>query len=93
MKYSTIGTIYEKTGVMLTDSEGNEYPEMVAVPNAYHVNALDLSEEDQAKLSPYIVPVNSPSRIFAGRKDTVFLRFTDRDEWLIMGYEILEKEV
>lgn len=31
MIYDLIGTIYKPTGTMLKDSEGNDYPEMVAV--------------------------------------------------------------
>ena len=92
MRYSTIGTIYEPTGVMLTDSEGNEYPVMVAI-DGYHVNALNLSEDDVVKLTPYMVEVTSPSVVFAGRNDTVFLKFADRDEWLSMGYETVAEGV
>ena len=32
-----IGTIYQKSGTMLTDEEGNEYPEMIAI-DGFHAN-------------------------------------------------------
>ncbi|WP_136487833.1 hypothetical protein [Vibrio sp. H11] len=32
-----IGTLYKETGKILKDSEGNDYPEKVAIPG-YHVN-------------------------------------------------------
>ena len=32
-----VGTLHEPTGTMLTDEEGNEYPEMQAMPG-WHVN-------------------------------------------------------
>ena len=32
-----IGTIYQKSGTMLTDDEGNEYPEMIAI-DGFHAN-------------------------------------------------------
>lgn len=32
-----IGTLYKPTGVTLQDSDGNDYPEMVALPG-YHAN-------------------------------------------------------
>jgi hypothetical protein len=89
MTYSIVGTIYKPTGVILTDNDGNEYPEMEAV-EGYHVNALDLSIEDMEKLQDYIVDVNTPSVVFAGRNDTVCLKFATRDEWLDLGYEIVE---
>lgn len=34
---SLIGDVYHATGILLTDVEGNEYPEVVLVPG-YHVN-------------------------------------------------------
>jgi hypothetical protein len=35
--FDIVGLIYEATGVMLTDAEGNEYPEMAPIPG-WHVN-------------------------------------------------------
>jgi hypothetical protein len=32
-----IGTIYQTSGTMLTDDEGNEYPEMIAI-DGFHAN-------------------------------------------------------
>jgi len=32
-----IGTIYKESGTMLTDEEGNEYPEMIAI-DGFHAN-------------------------------------------------------
>ena len=92
MIYEVIGTIYKPTGRMLTDSEGNEYPEMQPV-EGYHINALDLTPEDYEKLEPYIVYPETPFAKFAGRDDTVFLRFKDREEWLSLGYEKVEEEL
>ena len=34
---SVVGTLHEPTGTMLTDEEGNEYPEMQAMPG-WHIN-------------------------------------------------------
>lgn len=90
MTYDVIGTIYKPSGVMLTDEEGNEYPEMVAV-DGYHVNVLP--QEDMSLVEPYIVTVATPSRVFAGRDDTVALKFANRDEWLALGIEVIEDEV
>jgi len=86
MIYEVIGTIYKPTGRMLKDRFGNEYPELKPV-EGYHVNALNLSEEDYAKLKPYIVHPKTPFAKFAGREDTVYLRFQSREEWLALGYE------
>ena len=85
MTYDLIGTIHKATGVMLTDEEGIEYPEMAAV-SGYHVNMLEVTEATQ----PFVVQVNTPSRKFAGRDDTIHLRFSDRAEWLSMGIEVEE---
>ena len=83
MTYDLVGTIYTPSGVVLTDEEGNEYNDMVAV-DGYHVNMLDV---DMELVAPYIATVNTPSRVFAGRDDTVHLKFVDRDEWLSLGFE------
>ena len=77
MTYDLIGTIHKPTGVMLTDSEGFEYPEMEAC-SGYHVNVLELTPE----LQPYVVTPDTPVRKFAGRDDTICLQFANRDEWL-----------
>ena len=87
MTYDLIGTICTPTGVMLTDEEGNEYPEMKAV-EGYHVNVLP--QDDMSIVESFIVEVNSLSRVFAGRNDTVALKFANRDEWLALGIEVIE---
>lgn len=86
--FDTIDKIYAPTGAMITDEEGNEYPQMEAV-EGYHVNTLP--EYMDAKLEPYKVVVATPNRIFAGRDDTVCLKFADRDEWLSLGYEVVDE--
>ena len=87
MTYDLIGTIYKTSGVMLTDEEGNEYPEMVAL-EGYHVNTLPPLDE---KLEKFIVVPSTLSRVFAGRDDTICLKFSSRDEWLSQGYENVEE--
>ena len=84
MTYDLIGTIHKPTGVMLTDAEGMQYPEMVAL-DGYHVNVLEATPE----LAPYVVTPKAGVRVFAGAP-TVCLKFADRDEWLALG---LEQEV
>lgn len=60
-----IGTIYEPTGVMLADDEGNEYPEMAAVPGAHcNIYGPEIPESLHAyRLDP---APNSPHRVPAG---------------------------
>jgi len=62
-----VGTIYEPTGTMLTDAEGNEYPEQAPV-DGWHVNVRlvgDGRREDvEAIDATYGVVPNSPSRVF-----------------------------
>jgi len=57
-----IGTISEPTGVMLTDEEGNEYPEMQPI-DGYHTNLL--AERGITGL-PEITAPTTPYRKFAG---------------------------
>ena len=83
MIYDIIGTIYKPTEVMLKDEEGNEYPKMEAV-EGYHINTLPPLDE---KLTQYVVEPSTKHRVFAGREDTVCLKFSSRDEWLGLGYE------
>lgn len=57
-----LGIIHQPTGVMLTDENGIEYPEMAPIPG-WHVNFLgDLPAIPRA----YIVTPLNPVRIFAG---------------------------
>ena len=86
MTYDIVDKIYKPTGTMLVE-EGIEYPEMAAV-EGYHVNVLP--QDDMSLVEPFIVEVNSLSRVFAGRDDTVALKFANRDEWLALNIEVLE---
>ena len=86
MIYDLIGTIYKPTGTMLKDDEGNEYPQMEAV-EGYHINTLPPLADG---LGGYVVSPSTLSRVFAGRDDTICLKFKDRDEWLSLGYEEVE---
>ena len=90
MIFEPIGTFYKPTGKMLKDPEGNEYPEMKPM-DGYWVIALDLTDEDKEKLAPYIVELEKPPVKFAGRDDTVYLKFSSREEWLSLGYEKVEE--
>ena len=83
MTYDLIGTIYKETGKTLTDSEGYDYPEMSPV-SGYHVNVLS----GNADTASYSVYAATPSRVFAGRDDTIFLKFQNRDEWSSLGIEV-----
>ena len=62
-----VGVIYEPTGNMLTDAEGNEYPETAPV-DGWHVNVRLVGEgrrEDvEAIDAVYGLVPNSPSRVF-----------------------------
>ena len=58
-----IGTIYKPTGVMLTDSDGMNYPEMAAV-DGWHVNVRLADGEDGDVLSSYVVVPATPMRVW-----------------------------
>ena len=98
--FDTIGTIQKPTGVTLTDAEGFEYHEMVAL-DGYHVNVLptlnDTTDEDGNlivnPLKAYVVEVNTPTRVFGGRSDMICLKFASRAEWLSMNIEVEEEIV
>ena len=81
MTCDLIGTIHKPTGVMLTDAEGMQYPEMAAL-DGYHVNVLEATPE----LAPYVVTPETPARVFAG-VETHCLKFANREEWLALGIE------
>ena len=85
MIYDLVDKIYKPTGVTL-ESDGFEYPEMEEI-EGYHVNMLD---PDISKVGDYVVEVNTPSRVFAGRDDLVCLKFKDRAGWLALGIEVEE---
>ena len=62
-----VGTIQEPTGVMLTDAEGNEYPEM-AILDGWHINIRLSGDNKRADVEAldtvYGVVPNSPSRVW-----------------------------
>lgn len=58
-----IGIIYQPTGQTLTDSEGNEYPEMAPIAG-YHVNTPEpVPEWEQYLCDPQ---PETPYRVYAG---------------------------
>ncbi|MGL6122403.1 MAG: hypothetical protein ACRC1W_05145 [Shewanella sp.] len=59
-----IGVISKETGVMLTDAEGIEYPEMQAI-EGWHVNLRTVDQKLADKLAHLSVAVNSPARVWA----------------------------
>lgn len=59
-----IGTIYKPTGVMLTDEEGNEFPETAPIPG-FHANLRLIEDKDVTTLEPWIIEVNTPTRVWA----------------------------
>ena len=56
-----IGTIYQPTGNTLTDDEGNEYPEQVAL-DGYHANVR--ADAPIEELEAYRVYPNNPRRVW-----------------------------
>jgi hypothetical protein len=62
-----VGVIYEPTGNMLTDDEGNEYPETAPV-DGWHVNVRLVGDARRVDVEAidvtYGVTPNSPSRVF-----------------------------
>ena len=60
-----VGTIYQPTGVMLTDAtSGFSYPEMVAIPG-WHVNARIVNGNLPPAFDQYEIFPAQPSRDFA----------------------------
>lgn len=63
-----VGVIYEPTGVMLTDAEGNEYPETAPV-SGWHVNLRLLNDTMRAEAEAldlaYGANPTTPSRTWA----------------------------
>ena len=57
-----IGTIYKPSGTMLTDDEGNEYPEMIAV-DGFHAN---LKTDKVVEGLPTIDAPQTPYRVWLG---------------------------
>lgn len=60
-----IGQIPEETGRMVTDEDGNEYPEMV-LSAEYHANLRGTFTQDQLDKLPIIPWPKKPYRIPAG---------------------------
>ena len=62
-----IGTLHEPTGTMLTDEEGNQYPQMAPI-EGWHVNVRlvgDTKRETVEAINTiYGVVPNSPSRVW-----------------------------
>jgi len=62
-----VGLIHEPTGTMLTDDEGNDYPEMAPV-DGWHVNIRlvgdAMRETVEALDATHGVTPNSPSRVW-----------------------------
>ena len=62
-----VGLIHEPTGTMLTDDEGNEYPEIAPV-DGWHVNIRlvgdTMRETVEALDATHGVTPNSPSRVW-----------------------------
>jgi len=62
-----VGTIQEPTGVMLTDADGNEYPEMATL-DGWHINIRLSGDNKRADVEAldtvYGVVPNSPSRVW-----------------------------
>ena len=54
-----VGTIYEPTGVILTDAEGLDYPEMQAL-TGWHLNIRTYN--DMSAYEEYFVSPTTPSR-------------------------------
>jgi hypothetical protein len=84
MEYNVIGTINKPTGVMLTDGEGFEYPELAPI-EGYHVNTT----QEVVEWEQYCVTPNTPMRVYAGVK-TYFYSFPDKEAFeSVTGHEDL----
>lgn len=72
-----IGTIYKPSGNMLTDSDGTEYPEQVAI-EGFHVNFIkEVPELAAFKVNPQ---PTIPMRKYAGGIMPVCYVFADKSE-------------
>ena len=58
-----IGSIYKETGVMLTDAEGMEYPEMAPI-DGFHANMIATTEADLSAIT--VASPATPYRKWAG---------------------------
>ena len=63
-----VGVIHKPTGVMLTDAEGNEYPEMAPL-DGWHINIRLIGDKMrdivEAIDAQYGVTPNTPARVWA----------------------------
>ena len=75
MTLYTIGTIHRPTGTMLTNSEGDEYPEFAPIPG-YHINSTEaVPEWEQYQ----VFPSGAYHCVFAG-VETYCYRFEDEQQ-------------
>ena len=75
MSIDIIGTIHKPTGVILTDSDGMEYPEYAPIPG-WHLN----STEPVAVWEQYqVFPSGTYHRVFAGA-ETYCYRFDNEEQ-------------
>ena len=75
MTIDIIGTIHKPTGTMLTNSDGDEYPEFAPIPG-HHIN----STQPVPNWEQYqVVPSGTYHRVFAGVK-TYCYRFDDEQQ-------------
>ena len=58
-----VGTIYQPTGIVITNEDGESYPKMAAL-DGFHVN-LAIAQLPES-LQPFVVTPNHPARVFAG---------------------------
>ncbi len=60
-EYSVLGTVYNETGVTMTNEEGLQYPELTPV-EGHHVNARCVSE--QPSLALFDTQPTTPRRVW-----------------------------
>jgi len=60
-----IGTIYKQSTNMVTNENGDEFPELVA-QDGYHANLLANLTDEQIALLPVIDAPSTPYRVWAG---------------------------
>lgn len=60
-----IGLIYKPTGVMITNEDGIEHPEMMPV-DGWHANLKDALTAEQETALPLIATPNAPYKKWAG---------------------------
>jgi hypothetical protein len=60
-----IGTLYRETGTMLTNNNGIDYPETVAI-SGYHANLRENLTDEQKAALPLVDAPDTPQRKWAG---------------------------